>query len=180
MANYFPKLSLILGGTASGKSNFAENLARSSNHQRVYMATAQAFDTEMSKKILQHQASRGPDWQTIETPFLLNEEISKISDDKIILVDCLTLWLSNHLLAENHIDDLTRDLLHTINTVNAPIILVSNEVGLGIVPDNQLARKFRQAQGELNQKIAKTADLVVQLYAGIPLPIKGNLPKMAS
>lgn len=174
------KLSLILGGAASGKSNFAEKLVFSTQRPRIYIATAQAFDDEMQAKIARHRDIRGENWTTLETPLDMPGALVNVPSNHIVLVDCLTLWLSNHLLAENPLNQLGNDLLSAIAKTKAPVVLVSNEAGLGVVPDNALARKFRQAQGELNQQMATAADLVVNVTAGIPIAIKGQIPSNIS
>lgn len=171
-----PRLSLIIGGANSGKSLFAENLIAQSGLSRVYIATAQAFDDEMRAKIKAHQDRRSADWHTIEAPLDLVEALRSIDGNQAILVDCLSLWLSNHLLAEH---DLTREsdlLLEALRDPPCPMVLVTNEVGMGIVPDNALGRIFRAAQGRLNQQIAAKADLVATVIAGLPMVLKGQLP----
>ena len=176
MSNSFPKISLVLGGAASGKSAFAEKLTRAADRPRVYIATAQAYDAEMKTKISRHRMDRGAGWTTIEQPYDLVEALQSAPIDAVILIDCLTLWLSNHLLAKSPLDGMANDLLETIDEQPMPVICVSNEAGLGVVPDNKLARAFRQAQGELNQQIAAHADLVVSVTAGIPMVLKGQSP----
>tara|TARA_B110000240_G_scaffold197873_1_gene254827 strand:- start:3855 stop:4442 length:588 start_codon:yes stop_codon:yes gene_type:complete len=170
MSQKFPKLSLIIGGANSGKSAFAERLIRVSSLPKTYIATAQAFDDEMRTKILKHRNDRGADWITVEAPM----NIGKILSKDISLVDCLTLWLSNHILADKEID--TNAFINACKSAGS-VVCVSNEVGLGVVPDNALARKFRTAQGQLNQDVAKEADLVVIVTAGIPMALKGRLPE---
>ncbi|PIB23952.1 bifunctional adenosylcobinamide kinase/adenosylcobinamide-phosphate guanylyltransferase [Amylibacter kogurei] len=172
----FPKLSLIIGGAASGKSRFGESLARFSEKSKLYIATAQAFDDEMHEKIAKHRIDRGTDWVTIESPFELAQHIMNASAGSVVFVDCLTLWLSNHLMVENALDGLASDLLKAITQTQAPVILISNEVGQSVVPENAMARQFQNAQGRLNQDIAKRADLVVHVIAGIPTAIKGQMP----
>lgn len=170
MSQEFPKLSLILGGANSGKSAFAETLTRAADMPKTYVATAQAFDDEMRAKIAKHRSDRGQDWDTIEAP----TDIASALGDGVTLVDCLTLWLSNHILMDSDID--TQGFLAACDGAG-PVVCVSNEAGLGVVPDNALARKFRSAQGQLNQDIAARADLVVLVTAGIPMVLKGQLPK---
>ena len=171
----FPKLTLVLGGANSGKSTFAEGLALKSGLSKTYLATAQAFDAEMRAKIYAHQKMReNADWTTVEAPLDISKPINAASG--IILVDCLTMWLSNHILAEKPVDGLAQEFLSAQASTSAHIIAVSNEVGLGIVPDNKMARTFRSAQGKLNQDIAQKADLVVNVIAGLPQPLKGTMP----
>lgn len=170
------RLTLVLGGAASGKSRFAEALATASNRPRSYIATAQAFDDEMRDKIAQHQQDRGPNWHTTEAPTNLCDALISQPSENIILVDCLTVWLSNLLMAEKNLDKTGENLLKAVKKFGGPVICVSNEVGLGVVPDTPLGRKFRNAQGRLNQEIAAQADLVVLVTAGIPMALKGQLP----
>lgn len=171
----FPDLSLITGGTASGKSRFAETLVAAANLPRVYIATAQAFDAEMQAKIARHQQERSADWHTFEVPLDLTGALATTAPGSVILVDCLTMWLSNHLLAgaDPDADALIAGLVACEN----PVVLVSNEVGSSVVPDNALARRFQAAQGRLNQRIAASADLVATVIAGLPLALKGTLPE---
>ncbi|MBR9863534.1 MAG: bifunctional adenosylcobinamide kinase/adenosylcobinamide-phosphate guanylyltransferase [Rhodobacteraceae bacterium] len=172
----FPKFSLILGGVASGKSRLAESLVRQANRPRTYIATAQAFDSEMEEKIKQHQLDRGPDWSTIEAPIAVPEALAKIDDSQVVLIDCMTLWLSNLILSENCPEDPSAPLLSTIRSCNFPIVTVSNEVGHSVIPDTKLGRRFQKDQGRLNAKLAAEADLVVMVTAGIPKVLKGRLP----
>ena len=172
-----PKLSVIVGATASGKSAFAEKLVVDSGLHRIYLATAQAHDDEMRAKICEHQTSRGPNWQTIEAPLDLSEPLASATGNDIVLLDCATLWLTNHLLADNDLAQAQTELLNALSACKARVVVVSNEVGAGIVPDNALARQFRQAQGQLNQALAAKADLVACVIAGLPMVLKGALPK---
>lgn len=172
----FPKLSLILGGAASGKSSWAEGLVMVSGRPRVYLATAQIFDDEMHTKVTQHKRQRGPDWRTIESPLDLGPALGTAKDDEVVLLDCATMWLSNHLLAESDLATAEQDLFAALMACHAPIVVVSNEVGLSVVPENALARRFRDAQGGLNQRLAARADLVVNVIAGLPQLLKGKLP----
>ena len=166
---------LVLGGARSGKSRFAEGLARDQKH---YIATAQAFDGEMQERISLHQEQRGKAWTTHEEIFDLPERLAALnSSANFILVDCLTLWLSNVMLAERDWQAAAHALLSALRISTADVVLVSNEVGLGIVPDTPLGRAFRDAQGRLNQMVAEVADSVVFMAAGLPLVLKGQLPK---
>ncbi len=174
----FPQLSLVLGGAASGKSRFSERLVRWSDLPRSYIATAQAFDDEMRDKIIKHQQDRGPDWATTEAPLDLCEAIAKQPKGNVILVDCLTLWLSNLLLKGRCVTDSGTALIAACAEFGGPVVCVSDEVGLGIVPDSALGRRFREAQGRLNQQMAAQAGFVVLVTAGIPQILKGNLPKV--
>ncbi|TCL08600.1 adenosylcobinamide kinase /adenosylcobinamide-phosphate guanylyltransferase [Shimia isoporae] len=170
------KLSLILGGASSGKSAFAESLVVATKAPRVYLATSQAFDDEMRAKIAAHLDQRGPDWRTIESPLDTAHALSQVAESEVVLLDCATMWLSNHLLAESDIAAEQERLLTALSNCNGRIVVVTNEVGLDVVPDNKLARQFRDAQGKLNQAIAAQADLAVLVVAGLPMLLKGELP----
>lgn len=172
----FPDLTFVLGGAASGKSVYAEQLVVLSKKRRVYLATSQVFDDEMRHKVQRHVSQRGSGWHTIEAPFDLGPALAGLTSDQICLIDCATMWLSNHLLAENDLESAQNNLLADLRRCAAPVVIVSNEVGHGIVPDNTLARRFREAQGRLNIALAAQADLVVQITAGLPLVLKGQLP----
>lgn len=168
---------LVLGGARSGKSRYAQRRAEQTGLKPLFVATAQPFDAEMEQRIARHRDERGSGWQTCEAPIDLPSAIqNNTAPDTIILVDCLTLWTSNLMLADHDIDAATDLLVSTIATASGPIIFVSNEVGLGIVPDNPLARRFRDAAGIVNQRIAAAADEVQYLVAGLPLPLKPRSP----
>ncbi len=171
-----PMLTFVLGGAASGKSAFAENLCFQSGMPRAYVATAQAFDDEMRAKIAAHRSQRGADWDTIEAPLDLAPVLRVRRPDEVVLLDCATLWLSNILLAEREPEVETDALLVALRACPAQVIVVSNEVGQGIVPNHALGRAFRAAQGRLNQRLAAQAGLVVQVIAGMPQVLKGDLP----
>lgn len=169
-------LALILGGARSGKSRFAERLAQSRGQRLVYMATAEAHDDEMTERIARHRADRGPDWQTIEVPIDLPATIARASGlGTVILVDCLTLWLSNMMLADRQIAAATDDLLTALAEAPGPVLMVANEVGLGIVPENALARRFRDEAGRMNQRVAAHVPHVAFISAGLPMWLKGKL-----
>ena len=172
----YPAISFVLGGAAAGKSVFAEELVARSGLDKVYLATGEAGDAEMAAKIDVHTARRGADWTTIEAPLDLAPALSGLAPGQICLLDCATFWLSNHLLAGHDIAAEQAALLAAIRSCAAPLVIVSNEVGTGIVPDNALARAFRDAQGRLNIELARAADLAVQVVAGLPLVLKGALP----
>jgi adenosylcobinamide kinase / adenosylcobinamide-phosphate guanylyltransferase len=171
-----PALTLVIGGARSGKSTFAERLITATARHRRYIATAEAWDDEMRARIARHQTDRGPAWTTVEAPLDLGPALSAARPDEAVLIDCATLWLTNHLLADHDLDQQTAALLTALNTCAAPVVIVTNETGWGIVPDNALARRFRDAQGRLNQALAAQAQLVVTVIAGLPLALKGQLP----
>lgn len=170
-----PRLTLVTGGARSGKSRLAERLARLGATPHHYIATAEAHDAEMAARIAHHRHDRGPDWRTHEAPLDLAGTLAGL-DTGTVLVDCATLWLSNHLLAGHDTDTATTNLLTALAAAQIPVVVVSNEVGWSIVPDNRLARQFQDAQGRLNQRLAEQADLVVTVISGLPLVLKGNLP----
>lgn len=171
-----PKLTFILGAAASGKSVYAERVVMETGAPRVYIATSQAYDAEMEEKIQRHQDQRGPDWRTVDCPYDLSAALADIAPDEVVLVDCATMWLSNHLLSDGDIPALTVALIEALGRCKGRVVVVSNEVGMGIVPENALARRFRNAQGKLNQELAQAADTVVLVAAGLPLALKGELP----
>jgi adenosylcobinamide kinase/adenosylcobinamide-phosphate guanylyltransferase len=163
-------LTLVLGGARSGKSRHAESLITAGPPPWVYVATAEPLDDEMTARIAAHRARRGAGWCDVEAPRELAAALAGIHD--AALVDCLTLWLSNLMLADADIEAEAVRLESALASMAAPVVLVSNEVGFGIVPDNPLARRFRDAQGRLNQRIAARADRVVLMVAGLPLVVK--------
>jgi len=169
------KCTLVLGGAASGKSFYAEQMVIGSQRARVYIATSQIFDDEMRDKVDAHRMQRGPDWHTIEEPLDIAGALRQVTQEQVALIDCATLWLSNHLLAEHDLDAEITNFLAAIAACPAPVVIVSNETGLGIVPDNALARRFRNAQGRLNRLIAEQADTVVFIAAGLPMVLKGEV-----
>jgi adenosylcobinamide kinase / adenosylcobinamide-phosphate guanylyltransferase len=166
------RLTLVLGGARSGKSAYAEGLVRPCAPPWTYLATAQAFDDEMRARIDQHRGRRDERWRTVEAPLQLVEAVSAPELPRPLLIDCLTLWLSNILLAGADLTAASDRLIDALAAANGPIVAVSNEVGLGIVPDTPLGRQFRDAQGWLNQRVAAVADRVVLLAAGLPLTLK--------
>lgn len=143
---------------------------------RIYVATAEAWDDEMRTRIAQHQGRRDAGWTTIEAPLDLCGPLGQAQAASVLLIDCATLWLTNHLLADHDLDAKATALFTSLATCAAPVVLVTNEVGLSIVPENALARRFRDAQGQLNQRAAAQADLVVLVVAGLPLVLKGQMP----
>ena len=168
-----PAVTLVLGGARSGKSRYAECLVLGAAAGGTYCATAEAGDAEMAARIAAHQARRGRFWQTVEEPLALAPVIAAAaSPQRPLLVDCLTLWLSNLMLAGKPIEDETADLVSALRVAAGPVVLVANEVGMGLVPGTPLGRRFRDAAGALNQQIAALADQVVFIAAGLPLILK--------
>lgn len=170
-----PNLTLVLGGARSGKTAYAEKLAVARGAERTYLATAQALDDEMAMRIAIHRKERGQGWQTVEEPLDLERALSEI--DQVVLIDCLTLWLSNLLHAELSPNKAARGLLRALEQRPHDTIIVSNEVGMNLVPETALGRRFRDAQGTLNQMIAARAGRVIFVAAGLPLALKGSLPE---
>ena len=171
------RLSIVVGGAASGKSAYAEALVRGAGGSPVYLATAEARDAEMTAKIAAHRAARGPGWRLVEAPLEPGAALAAARPGEVLLLDCATLWLSNHLLADNDLADAEARLMTGLDACPAPVVIVTNEVGGGVVPDTALGRRFRAAQGGLNQRLAARAGLVVTVIAGLPLVLKGALPE---
>lgn len=172
-------LTLITGPARSGKTGLAVKWARTFPQPRAYIATAQNLDEEMNDRIRKHQEERKSDFLTFEEPLALTSQLEKIKGRfSIVIVDCLTLWLSNLLGETNEegqgIGQITADFLALLKKLETPLILIGNEVGWGIVPDNPLARTFRDVSGRLQQEIARIADQVILVVAGIPLVVKGK------
>ena len=167
-----PHLTLVLGGARSGKSRHAEALIEALPAPWTYIATAQAYDAEMRERIAEHRARRPAGWQTVDAPLELAEAIAAQPPGRPILVDCLTLWLTNLILAERDTVEAREALIAACERVSAPIVLVGNEVGLGIVPENALARRFRDEAGRLHQALAARAGRVVFMVAGLPMQVK--------
>jgi len=168
------RLTLVLGGARSGKSRYAESLITARAPPWIYLATGQAGDDEMAQRIAAHRARRNVGWQTIEVPHDLAGALDAATAQVPLLVDCVTLWLTNRMLAEADVDAEIVRLEDALARRTGVVVLVSNEVGYGIVPDNALARTFRDAQGRLNQRLAERADRVVLVIAGQPLVVKGS------
>ncbi len=164
---------LVLGGARSGKSRYAQRLAEASGRHPVLIATAEAHDAEMALRIARHAALRDARWSIVEEPAALAEALRREArEDRIVVVDCVTLWLSNLLLKDDNLATATQVLAKSVAGLSGPVIFVSNEVGAGIVPENPLARAFTDAQGLLNQALAKACEAVVLLNAGIALCLK--------
>ena len=167
-------LTLVLGGARSGKSRYAESLIEALPPPWIYLATAEARDAEMAKRIAEHRARRDAGWRTIEAAHDLAAALGRVPPGVPVLIDCLTLWLSNRMLAEADMDREIERLEAALVEQKGTVVLVSNEVGSGIVPDNALARRFQDLQGTLNQKVAAKASRVVFMVAGLPLQLKGT------
>jgi len=167
-------LTFVLGGARSGKSRYAESLITALPQPWVYIATAEARDDEMAARIAEHKARRAAGWQTIEAPHELPQALDAAPRGAAVLVDCLTLWLSNVMHGAFDIDRIMLRLEEALHRRVGTTVLVSNEVGLGIVPNSELGRAFRDAQGKLNQRIAAHAGRVVFMVAGLPLVMKGS------
>jgi adenosylcobinamide kinase / adenosylcobinamide-phosphate guanylyltransferase len=167
-----PALTLVLGGARSGKSRHAESLIGRRPPPWVYVATAQAFDEEMRERIAAHREGRPAGWITVEEPVDVAEAIRAAPLGAPVLVDCLTLWLTNLMLADAELPGAMDGLLAACAEAHGPVVLVSNEVGCGIVPENALARRFRDHAGVLHQRVAARAERVVLMVAGLPLSVK--------
>ena len=165
-------ISFFIGGARSGKSKMAEMHTLKLGKRATYIATCEVFDEEMAVRVKEHQERRGENWSTLVTPLYLAREIKNIEPTNPILIDCFTLWLSNHLLKKNDLEKKIDELADVLENSKSNIVLVSSEVGTGIVPDNALARKFRDNAGLMNQKIASVSDQVYWVVAGIPTQIK--------
>lgn len=164
---------LVLGGARSGKSRLAQSRAEELGGNLIYVATAEAWDDEMRERIALHQADRDGRWSTLEAPLDLAAAIAaRSAPGATLLVDCLTLWATNVMLAERELEAEIAALTEAVRGFRGTLILVANEVGLGIVPDNALARRFRDFAGRLNQAVAAVADEVVFVAAGLPLRLK--------
>ena len=173
-----PNLTMVIGGAASGKSEFAETLVYSSGLSKIYLATGQAHDNEMTAKIIRHRKARGNGWRTIEAPLDLSDTLASTTSEDIVLLDCATIWLTNHLLAETDLPTAEKKLLEQLANCKSPVVVVTNEVGSGIVPDNVMSRRFREVQGMFNQSLAARCGLVVSVIAGLPMVLKGTMPKL--
>lgn len=173
-AHLLPPVTLILGGARAGKSTYAESLIDSSGAGRaLYIATAEPGDVEMATRIASHRSRRGEDWTTVEEPRELADTIAgNAMPGRPILIDCLTLWLSNIMHAGYDCDEALDRLIEALQKLPCATVMVSNEVGLGIVPDNKLAREFRDLAGRMNQRVAQRAERVVFVAAGLPLLMK--------
>jgi adenosylcobinamide kinase/adenosylcobinamide-phosphate guanylyltransferase len=173
------KLIFIIGGARSGKSRFALDYANRHFSKKLYLATCEVLDEEMAQRVENHKKMRGPEWLTIEEPVNIVERIGQFWEKgEVILIDCLTLWLSNLLMRgesdKNIIDEIV-SLIKAIKNNQTSFILVSNEVGMGIVPADPMSRRFRDLQGMANQKFAEASDILIFMVSGIPMVLKGEL-----
>lgn len=166
-----PAHQLILGGARSGKSRHAQGLAEAAGQRRLYIATGEARDAEMADRIARHRAERGAGWETAEAPLEVAAAIGAAGAD-VVLLDCLTLWLANVMLDGRGVEAETDGLLAALAAAPCPVVMVSNEVGMGLVPETPLGRAFRDAQGRLNQRVAAAVPLVTFVAAGLPLRLK--------
>jgi adenosylcobinamide kinase/adenosylcobinamide-phosphate guanylyltransferase len=168
-----PPVTLVLGGARSGKSSYAEGITVAHPRGCVYVATAEIGDDEMAERVRKHRARREAHWRTVEAPLDLGAAVvAETEQGAAVLVDCLTLWLSNLMAAGRDPAQETEDLVRALGQAGGPVVFVSNEVGMGIVPDNALARAFRDHAGRLNQRIAEIANSVFFVAAGLPLRLK--------
>lgn len=166
-------VTLVLGGARSGKSAYAEGLVTALPAPWIYIATAEAHDEEMARRIVQHQARRDAGWTTVDCPIDLAAALARPDlAARPVLVDCLTLWVTNLLLGQHDVSDACTALQTVLAGRSAETVLVSNEVGLGIVPDNALARRFRDEAGRVHQRLANAADRVIFMVAGLPMTVK--------
>ena len=177
MPGNFPKVVLITGGARAGKSRYAERLMNARPARHAVVATAVAGDAEMAERIARHKAERDAGWEVIEQPISIRSAIRNAArPDRIVLVDCLTLWISNLMAEGRDIEIEIQGLVGTLQIAAGPVIIVSNEVGFGVVPDNPLARAFRDNLGRANQAVAAASECAVLMAAGIPIVLKGVLP----
>ncbi|MEZ5691932.1 MAG: bifunctional adenosylcobinamide kinase/adenosylcobinamide-phosphate guanylyltransferase [Rickettsiales bacterium] len=173
-----PKITFIIGGARSGKSWHAEQIAISRGKKKIYIATAEPIDEEIKNRILLHQKRRGSEWITTESPIELPKQVENLSNsDNLLLIDCLTLWINNLLYNNKNVTRYTNNLIESLKKTQSDVIIVSNEVGIGITPDNQIARQFRDYAGILHQQIAEISNSVILMVAGIPMVIKDTETK---
>lgn len=169
-----PPLSLVIGGASSGKSAFAERMVRQSGLAKVYIATAEAHDAEMREKVAAHRAARaGHGWRTIEAPHDAARALAQIELGEVALLDCVSFWLANLLMDSADWQEEFELLIDVLIQMPVPVVLVSNDVSGGVIPESKLGREFQRAQGQVNQRLAAQADLVVQVTVGLPLVLKG-------
>ncbi|MDE1158396.1 MAG: bifunctional adenosylcobinamide kinase/adenosylcobinamide-phosphate guanylyltransferase [Neorhizobium sp.] len=167
-------VTFVLGGARSGKSGFSERIVCDTGLERHYIATGRAYDGEMQERIARHRIDRGEGWVTHEEPLALSETLRSVAaSDRAVLVDCLTLWITNLMMDGADIAAQSKELVETLSISPGSIVLVSNEVGLGIVPENRMAREFRDHAGRLHQAVASVADEVHFIAAALSLKMKG-------
>ncbi len=169
------KRTFVLGGAASGKSVWAEQWVEGFGLPMTYLATGQVFDDEVAARVEVHKKRRDNRWSTVEEPLDLRPVLARLGADRVVLIDCATMWLTNQMMAETDLEQAKAELLEALRTCAAPWVIVSNEVGQGIVPENAMAREFREAQGRLNIALAAESELAVQVVAGLPQVLKGSL-----
>lgn len=179
MTNHHEKhILLVLGGTRSGKSYFAEertlSIAQNRKLKPIYIATAEAFDDEMRERINRHRQERSPQFTTVEASLDLLPLLANYDENHILLIDSLGVWITNHMMQNNDVDKVISTLTNAIRTSKASLTLVSDEVGLGIIPENKMTRQFRDHIGKLNQSMANIANKAVFMVAGLPLDLKGE------
>ena len=173
-------ITLILGGTSSGKSAWAERYVLEQGQKVGYIATAQAFDAEMKEKIAQHRQRRGDEWTTREEPVNIISCFDAFPAEQPILLDCATLWLSNLMLAEKNIAAESSAFIDYLHNYTGKLVIVSNEAGLSVIPHTPIGRDFQKAQGQLNQQLASVANRVVFVVSGLPLLLKGKLERQST
>ena len=174
-----PKLTLVTGGAASGKSHYAERLIASSGLPKKYFATSQIWDDEMAEKVRAHRTSSADDgWDTVETGTDLTAAINTVSPGEAVLIDCATMWLTAIMMADGDTAKEVTQVLKALSQSPAPFVIVTNEVGQGIVPDTSMGRAFRNIQGRFNQAAARQADSVIAVMSGLPFALKGTLPEV--
>jgi adenosylcobinamide kinase/adenosylcobinamide-phosphate guanylyltransferase len=172
------KVIFITGGCRSGKSRYALDYANRHFSKKLYLATCEVLDQEMAQRVENHKKMRGPEWQTVEEPLEVVEKVRRYGDEaEVVLLDCITLWLSNLLLKWDDDSKVTGEvdrLIETLKKSQASFLIVSNEVGMGIVPADPLSRRFRDLSGTVNQRIAEVADTVILMVSGLPIFLKGK------
>lgn len=174
-----PKLTLVTGGAASGKSLWAERLVTESGLPKIYFATAQIWDEEMAQKVRAHRESRGEGWETVEPGTDLAAAIRRAPAGAAVLIDCATMWLTGLMMADADPEEIVPETLQALAARDGPVVMVTNEVGQGIVPDTSMGRAFRNIQGRFNQRAAAQAESVIAVMCGLPLALKGALPQLS-
>ena len=173
----FPQFVLVIGGASSGKSRFAETVVLGSGRSPVYLATALPEDDEMREKISLHRARRSSGWLTVEEPLEVDRVISSRASGEIVLLECATLWLLNQMSSERDPEAASGALIRSIAEAPCPVVVVSNEIGLGVVPSDSFSRTFLSRHGELNRTLSKSADSAILIVAGLPFALKGEIPR---